>query len=268
MFTLFLLLETEKQVGVTENGTESVMVPQEVPGITEEEAFHQVALMDENMHFGQGQVGMMTLPGSSLTDPNTQPGEIGKFSTFSVRQSNLLINLKSLAFNSCKKIFTDFNASSSARRLMMSEQQKRQLRDYLSKPIAYFDVVIDDWKKSIVWKYFGELAYKDPETNTVNIIDNERHYCLRCIVESQEKNPHEDFEKANICFLSNGTATGNHKNHLRQRHAIIEDTPKTAKTSPSPSPMTPTGKVRKRTSKVMTISVDSLVPVQEPMDSN
>jgi hypothetical protein len=151
---------------------------------------------------------------------------------------------------------------------MMSEQQKRQLKDFLNKPIAYFDVVIDDWKKSIVWKYFGELAYKDPETGTVNIIDNERHYCLRCIVESQEKNPEEDFEKANICFLSNGTATGNHKNHLRQRHSIIEDTPKTAKTSPSPSPMTPTGKVRKRTSKVMTISVDSLVPVQEPMDSN
>lgn len=226
------------EVGVTENGTESVMVPQEVASITDEEAFQQVALLDDSLQFGQAQVGMMTLPGSSLTDPGTQTASV------------------------------DFNASSSARRLMMSEQQKRQLKDFLNKPIAYFDVVIDDWKKSIVWKYFGELAYKDPETGTVNIIDNERHYCLRCIVESQEKNPEEDFEKANICFLSNGTATGNHKNHLRQRHSIIEDTPKTAKTSPSPSPMTPTGKVRKRTSKVMTISVDSLVPVQEPMDSN
>jgi len=102
-----------------------------------------------------------------------------------------------------------------ARRLMMSEVQKRALKDYLNKPIAYFDVVIDDWKKSIVWKYFGELAYKDPETGNVNIIDNERHYCLKCIIESQEKNPNEDFEKSNICFLSNGTATGNHKNHLR-----------------------------------------------------
>jgi hypothetical protein len=67
------------KVGVTENGTESVMVPQEVASITDEEAFQQVALLDESLQFGQAQVGMMTLPGSSLTDPSAQPGEVGKF---------------------------------------------------------------------------------------------------------------------------------------------------------------------------------------------
>lgn len=141
---------------------------------------------------------------------------------------------------------------------MMSEVQKKALRDYLNKPIAYFDVVIDDWKKSIVWKYFGELAYKDPESGNVNIIDNERHYCLKCIIESQEKNPDEDFEKSNICFLSNGTATGNHKNHLRQRHQVIDDTPKIPKSSSYSS----TGK--KKRPKVMTIQVEtSSIPIAE-----
>lgn len=148
----------------------------------------------------------------------------------------------------------------------MSEVQKRALKDYLNKPIAYFDVVIDDWKKSIVWKYFGELAYKDPETNNVNIIDNERHYCLKCIIESQEKNQDEDFEKSNICFLSNGTATGNHKNHLRQRHHIIEETPKVPKTNSSSSNngnnsnnilTTSAAKKPKRTTKVMTIQLET-----------
>ena len=108
---------------------------------------------------------------------------------------------------------------------MMSEAQKVVLKEFLGRPIAYFDVVIDDWKKSIVWQYFGELAFKDPETGTVSVIDNERHYCLKCIVESQERNPEECFEKCNICFLSNGTATGNHKNHLRLRHHIVDDKP-------------------------------------------
>ena len=138
---------------------------------------------------------------------------------------------------------------------MMSETQKRVLKDYLAKPIAYFDVVIDDWKKSLVWKYFGELAFKDPETGAVSVIDNERHYCLKCIVESQERNPEEEFEKCNICFLSNGTATGNHKNHLRQRHHINDEG--TNRLSPRNQ------RPRKKTSKVMTISLDDLVPVEE-----
>lgn len=151
----------------------------------------------------------------------------------------------------------------------MSEVQKRALKDYLNKPIAFFDVVIDDWKKSIVWKYFGELAYKDPETGNVNIIDNERHYCLKCIIESQEKNQDEDFEKSNICFLSNGTATGNHKNHLRQRHHIIEETPKVPKTTTT-TPNTilnaaAAAKVKKRTTtKTMTIQLEtSSIPVAD-----
>ena len=146
----------------------------------------------------------------------------------------------------------------------MSEVQKRALKDYLNKPIAFFDVVIDDWKKSIVWKYFGELAYKDPESGNVNIIDNERHYCLKCIIESQEKNQDEDFEKSNICFLSNGTATGNHKNHLRQRHQIIEETPKVPKTTNNNilTAAAAAKQKQKRTTKVMTIQLEtSSIPV-------
>lgn len=149
----------------------------------------------------------------------------------------------------------------------MSEVQKRALKDYLNKPIAFFDVVIDDWKKSIVWKYFGELAYKDPETGNVNIIDNERHYCLKCIIESQEKNQDEDFEKSNVCFLSNGTATGNHKNHLRQRHHIIEETPKVPKTNSNNNNILAAAAAKKKprtTTKVMTIQVEtSSIPVAD-----
>ena len=110
-----------------------------------------------------------------------------------------------------------------ARRLMMSEAQRRVLKSFLERPIAYFDVDTDESKKSIVWQYFGELAYRDPETGKVSIIDRDRHYCSKCIAEHQERNPHETFEKCNICYLSNGTATGNHKNHLRLRHQVIDE---------------------------------------------
>ena len=146
----------------------------------------------------------------------------------------------------------------------MTETQKRNLKEYLKKPIVYFDVVIDDWKKSIVWKYFGELAYKDPETNDVNVLDNERHYCLKCIIDSQTTNPSEEFEKANVCFLSNGTATGNHKNHLRQRHNIIDES---CPPTPRSTPKSPAGRRNSgrgsRKSNVMTISVEDMVPVAQ-----
>lgn len=140
----------------------------------------------------------------------------------------------------------------------MTEPQKRNLKDYLKKPIAYFDVVIDDWKKSIVWKYFGELAYKCPTTGDVAVLDHERHYCLKCIMECQNSNPSEDFEKSNVCFLSNGTATGNHKNHLRMRHHIIDDaTPITPRTPGKNGK----SRARPRKSNVMTISVEDIVPM-------
>jgi len=201
------------EVGIAENGSDSVMIPQEM-GLTEDDELKQVAVMDESY---QTQVGVMSMP--TMDSPNNPQ----------------------------------------ARRLVVNEVQKRALKDYLSKPIALFDVVIDDWKKSIVWKYFGELAYKEPDTGNVNIIDNERHYCLKCIIESQEKNPDEDFEKSNICFLSSGTATGNHKNHLRQRHHIIEDTPKISKSTSITS-----SKNKKRNSKIMTIQLEtSPVPVAD-----
>lgn len=204
------------EVGVTENGTDSVIIPE--INLNEEDELKQVAIIDETF---QTQVGVMSMPTTTINSPTTPQ----------------------------------------ARRLMMSEVQKRALKDYLNKPIAYFDVVIDDWKKSIVWKYFGELAYKDADSGTVNIIDNERHYCLKCIIESQEKNPEEDFEKSNICFLSNGTATGNHKNHLRQRHHIIEDTPRTPRSN---NVLTSSGKVKKRNSRVMTIQLETTtLPVAE-----
>ena len=138
---------------------------------------------------------------------------------------------------------------------MMSEAQRSVLRNFLERPIASFDVDTDESKKSIVWQYFGELAFKDPETGTVSVIDNERHYCLKCIVESQERNPEECFEKCNICYLSNGTATGNHKNHLRLRHQIIDEQQKFVPRSHQ--------RVKKRNSRVMTISLDELVPVDE-----
>ena len=50
---------------------------------------------------------------------------------------------------------------------MMSEAQRRVLKSFLERPIAYFDVDTDESKKSIVWQYFGELAYRDPETGKV-----------------------------------------------------------------------------------------------------
>lgn len=153
---------------------------------------------------------------------------------------------------------------SAARRFVMTESQKRILKDFLKKPIAYFDVVIDDWKKSIVWKYFGELAYKDPDTGEVTVLDHERHYCLKCIIESQTQNQTEEFETSNVCFLSNGTATGNHKNHLRMRHNIIDETcpptPRSAGKSPAGGGRTRRGS---RRSNVMTISVEEMIPVSQ-----
>jgi len=135
---------------------------------------------------------------------------------------------------------------------MMSEAQRRVLKSFLERPIAYFDVDTDESKKSIVWQYFGELAYRDPETGKVSIIDRDRHYCSKCIAEHQERNPHETFEKCNICFLSNGTATGNHKNHLRLKHRITDDQHRLSIRG---------SKIKKRPSKVMIISLDDLVPV-------
>ncbi|RWS05165.1 Protein bric-a-brac 1-like protein [Dinothrombium tinctorium] len=212
------------EVGGNENGQEGVIVASDVQDLADDE----IALFEEGMGLSSGQTSdgtMLALPGPSSIMPQTpQDGKVHLF-------------------------------FSSARRLMMSEAQKRVLKDYLNKPIAYFDVFIDEWKKSIVWKYFGELAFKDPETGCASVIDNERHYCLKCIVESQERNPEEDFEKCNICFLSNGTATGNHKNHLRQRHHIVDDQQKIAARGAQ--------RPRKKTSKVMTISLDDLVPVEE-----
>lgn len=148
--------------------------------------------------------------------------------------------------------------STATRRFVMTEGQKRNLKDYLKKPIAYFDVVIDDWKKSIVWKYFGELAYKCPTSGDVAVLDNERHYCLKCIMECQNSNPSEDFEKSNVCFLSNGTATGNHKNHLRMRHQIVDDATPVVPRTPGKNGKS---RARPRKSNVMTISVEDIVPI-------
>lgn len=117
-------------------------------------------------------------------------------------------------------------SSPASRRMMMSDSQKRNLSDYLQKPIAYFDVYIDEGKKSFVWKYFGELAFKDPETGNISVLDNERHYCLKCIIDCQTLNPMQEFENSSVYFFSNITATGNHKNHLRVRHNILDETPK------------------------------------------
>ena len=135
---------------------------------------------------------------------------------------------------------------------MMSEAQRSVLRNFLERPIASFDVDTDESKKSIVWQYFGELAYRDPETGKVSIIDRDRHYCSKCIAEHQERNPQETFEKCNICFLSNGTATGNHKNHLRVKHRITDEQQRLSIRS---------SKMKKRPSKVMIISLDDLVAI-------
>ena len=146
---------------------------------------------------------------------------------------------------------------------MMSDTHKTCLKDFLDKPISQFDVIIDDWKKSIVWQYFGGLVYKSPDTGSVSVVDNERHYCLKCIIDCQERNPDEIFERCNICFLSTGTATGNHKNHLRHRHAVLDESVTTSST-PTGSSSKSSGirqssskAVRKRSTKVISISLDN-----------
>lgn len=58
------------------------MVPQEVANITDEEAFQQVALLDDSLQFGQTPVGLMSLPGASLNEPSTQAGEVGRWTRF------------------------------------------------------------------------------------------------------------------------------------------------------------------------------------------
>lgn len=111
-----------------------------------------------------------------------------------------------------------------ARPSVMSDAQKDVLKEFFRKPIISFNVVTDEEKKSVVWKYFGELAYRDPEGDSLQIVDTERHYCSKCIQDLQEIMPGQTFEKAvrNICFLSIGTATGNHRKHLQKRHQIID----------------------------------------------
>lgn len=135
----------------------------------------------------------------------------------------------------------------------MTDTQKKILKEYLNKPVGEFDVVIDDWKKSTVWNYFGELAHKNPDTGEVTVLDEERHYCLQCIVDGQNANAGQSFEKACVCFLSKGTATGNHKNHLRQRHQIVDD-----KTPQKPRIATRSSKRRPKELQIIAISVDDV----------
>ena len=210
---------------VIDNGADNLIVASDVHDVAEA-ALKQVTLFEEDIHqISQEDSGQFTLstPQTSSATPSS-------------------------------------NISHQGRRLMMSDSHKSVLKDYLGKPISAFDVIIDDWKKSIVWQYFGGLVYKNPETGSVSVVDNERHYCLKCIIECQEKNPDEIFERCNICFLSTGTATGNHKNHLRHRHQVSDEpittAPSTSKSSSSSKQ--PANKMsRKRATKVISISLDS-----------
>jgi hypothetical protein len=173
------------EVGGSENGQDNVIMASDVQTLGDEETIRSHVLFED------GTLGTASADGTLLTLPGTST--------------------------------SGAQVSSAARKLVMTDSQKKILKDYLNKPVGEFDVVIDDWKKSTVWNYFGELAHKNALTGDVVVLDEERHYCLQCIVDGQTANAQQSFEKACVCFLSKGTATGNHKNHLRHRHNIIDE---------------------------------------------
>lgn len=109
-----------------------------------------------------------------------------------------------------------------SRPFFMTNIQRLKLKDYLSRPIKHFDIVLDDSKNNLVWKHFGELAYKDPETGNIHVIDTSRRYCLQCIRVAQAVDPTTEFERTNMCFF----ATTSHSfasfaNHLILRHKMV-----------------------------------------------
>lgn len=107
-----------------------------------------------------------------------------------------------------------------SRPFFMTEIQYLKLKSYLQKPIQYFDIIINDYKKGDVWKYFGELAYKDTVSGDIHVIDTNRVYCLVCIQSTQRQDPSTSFERSAICFFTKNTAGNNYLDHLRIRHQI------------------------------------------------
>ncbi|KAI1301748.1 Protein bric-a-brac 2 [Halotydeus destructor] len=109
---------------------------------------------------------------------------------------------------------------SSGRKPGLTVDQKAFLNKVAKKPISNFEIVIDEAKKSPVWHYFGELAYKDPKTLDVSVYDEVRRYCLQCIIEAKSENPLSKFEDLNIHYMHKGTSTANYRKHLEKKHQI------------------------------------------------
>ena len=121
------------------------------------------------------------------------------------------------------KVTPESKARAVSRPLFMTNIQKIKLKDYLSKPIKHFDVVIDDMKKSRVWRHFGELVFKDPESGDIHIIDTSRRYCLQCIIVAQKINPLSTLVNTDIRSYTNKTLSDKFRKHLKDEHQIIAE---------------------------------------------
>lgn len=104
----------------------------------------------------------------------------------------------------------------------MTDIQKLKLKNYLQKPIKHFDIIIDDSKRNEIGGYFGELAFKDPISGDIHVIDTHRQYCLPCIQFAQRQDPSTVFEESGICFF-NSRGNSNYQDHLKIRHQVMSD---------------------------------------------
>lgn len=104
------------------------------------------------------------------------------------------------------------------RKTIRDEYQMKKLKDYLKKPIKHFDVVLDKSKLSNVWKYYGELAFKDPISRDIHVIDATRFYCLKCIQDCQKLNCSTSLLDTHISWMK--APVSDIHDHLLRRHGI------------------------------------------------
>jgi hypothetical protein len=74
-------------------------------------------------------------------------------------------------------------------------------------------------ERSDVWKYFGELLYKDNSGNTVSV-DGQRHYCAMCLAKQQSPGGAGLGHISQIQSYTVTTATSALNDHLRCCHDI------------------------------------------------
>lgn len=136
--------------------------------------------------------------------------------------------------------------------------QMKKLKKYLNKPIKHFDVILDRAKGGGVWNYYGELAFKNPVSRDIVVVDSQRFYCLKCIQDVQKKDPATELLHSSISSMKFPESKG--PDHLSKIHDISVEN---SNNNPIKDKTGPTSSKSKTTIEIVTSDDDGTMEHDE-----